>query len=98
LVIVILTLNLKAMITTEQLSEIGFKTNFSDISVYTGKPYRYHLSEGNLKILLILDSPFLTIEIENRNSYTNTKEQVFKGRCEEFEFLKAILKACCDYF
>jgi hypothetical protein len=86
------------MITPEQLSEIGFKSKWSDISPYTGKSYRYHLSKENLKILLTLDNPFLTIEIENRNSYTHTNEQVFKGRCEDFEFLKLILKACCDYF
>lgn len=95
------------MITNEQLEEIGFKNDGVTKSPFTGQLCKYHLHKDNghiipghdsLNIFLNFDHPFMTIEIEHQSSYTHTKEQCFKGRCEDIEFFKDVLKACCRYY
>ena len=91
------SINYKRMITQEQLEEIGFKK--VGLFYHLDKD-RGHVIPGHdsLKIFLHLDHPFITIVIEHQSSWTSTKEQVFKGFCEDIEFFKSILKSCCKYY
>ena len=91
------------MITNEQLEQLGFKHD-GKIDSFTGKLCNYHQRKDNghiiqghdtLDIFLNISHPYITIENEHRSSYGHTKEPVFKGRCEDIDFLKDILKACC---
>ena len=95
------------MITNEQLEELGFKNDGITKSPFTGKLCKYISSKDNghiipghdcLDIVLNLDHPFITIEIEHQSSYAHTKEQCFKGRCTDITLFKSILEACCGYY
>lgn len=85
------------MITDQELEDIGFKNDGFTKSQYTGRLCKYHLEKDNghiipkhdtLDVFLYIDQPFFTLTIEHQSSWSNTKEKVFKGRCEDIEFLK----------
>ena len=95
------------MITEEQLKKIGFENDGITKSPFTGKLCGYRLYRDNghiitghdsMEILLNLEHPFATIEIDHRSSYQSGKGIVFRGRCEDIELFKQILNAVIGYY